>query len=176
MFAITEASLPCWSARSNASGCNADQTRSKATQFTMIVVALQPVDACCQIVSKLLLSQSLPNDTTSGFAVAMCTSVPAAAAGTSGCCKSKGHQRAKGFRFISLLELARSSGRQVIHSFQFFTVEICRECFLWTAKHAERRQEADLRPVPTTLAEPLARLRSGQVHDATCSGGRAQEF
>ena len=89
MFAVTEASLPCWSARSNASGCNADQTRSKATQFTMIVVALQPVDACCQIVSKLLLSQSLPNDTTSGFAVAMCTSVPAAAAGTSGCCKGQ---------------------------------------------------------------------------------------
>ncbi|CAL1153287.1 unnamed protein product [Cladocopium goreaui] len=40
----------------------------------------------------------------------------------------------------------------------------------------QRQQEADLRPVPTTLAEPLARLRSGQVHDATCSGGRAQEF
>ena len=120
MLAITEASLPCWSARSNASGCNADQTRSKATQFTMIVVALQPVDACCQIVSKLLqLSQSLPNDTTSGFAVAMCTSLPAAAAGTSGCCKQPG----KGFP-IHFVELTRSSdGRQVIHSFQFFTVE-----------------------------------------------------
>lgn len=86
----------------------------------MIVVALQPVDACCQIVSKLLqLSQSLPNDTTSGFAVAMCTSVPAAAAGTSGCCKQPG----KGFP-IHFVELARSSdGRQVIQSFQFFSVE-----------------------------------------------------
>lgn len=106
MFAITEASLPCWSARSNASGCNADQTRSKATQFTMIVVALQPVDACCQIVSKLLLSQSLPNDTTSGFAVAMCTSVPAAAAGTSGCCK--GQRVSDSFRCWSL------QGRQMV--------------------------------------------------------------
>eukprot|EP00434_Breviolum_minutum_P040175 symbB.v1.2.035695.t1/scaffold4868.1/size33687/1 len=40
----------------------------------------------------------------------------------------------------------------------------------------QRQQEADLRPVPTTLAEPLARLRSGQASGSDMMQARFREM